>query len=91
MLSILCAESSTPHPIVNFLIASLIVTAHHLLVVGIVLKIVILVVRMARDYETHPTTSAAMIRWASIGGMLHRLTRGKPASRQQRRTFNTPD
>jgi transposase len=47
--------------------------------------------RLARDYETHPTTSEAMIRWAAIGGMLGRLTRGGPATRQQRRTFNTPD
>jgi transposase len=47
--------------------------------------------RLARDYETHPTTSEAMIRWAAIAGMLGRLTRGGPATRQQRRTFNTPD
>ncbi|GAA2699249.1 transposase [Micromonospora olivasterospora] len=47
--------------------------------------------RLARDYETHPTTSEAMIRWAAISGMLHRLTPGGPATRQQRRTFNTPD
>ncbi|WP_455644435.1 hypothetical protein [Micromonospora carbonacea] len=47
--------------------------------------------RLARDYETYPMTSEAMIRWAALGGMLRRLTRGKPATRQQRRTFNTPD
>ncbi|RGC65398.1 hypothetical protein C5N14_29050 [Micromonospora sp. MW-13] len=47
--------------------------------------------RLARDYETHTATSEAMIRWAAIAGMLGRLTRGAPATRQQRRTFNTPD
>ena len=47
--------------------------------------------RLARDYETHRATSEAMIRWAAIGGMLRRLTRGEPATRQQRLTFNTPD
>ncbi|MFF3867166.1 hypothetical protein [Micromonospora sp. NPDC001898] len=26
--------------------------------------------RLARDYETHPSTSASMIRWAAPGGML---------------------
>ncbi|MEU7753772.1 hypothetical protein [Micromonospora sp. NPDC049171] len=30
-----------------------------------------------------------MIRWAALGAMLRHLTRGKPATRQQRRTFNT--
>ncbi|MET7670648.1 IS5 family transposase [Micromonospora luteifusca] len=47
--------------------------------------------RLARDYETHPSTSEAMIRWAALSGMLHRLTRGQAATRQQRLTFNTPD
>ncbi|MGC5664588.1 IS5 family transposase [Micromonospora sp. WMMD723] len=47
--------------------------------------------RLARDYETRPATSEAMIRWAAIAGMLGRLTRGGPATRQQRRTLNTPD
>ncbi|MET7952216.1 IS5 family transposase [Micromonospora sp. NPDC005324] len=47
--------------------------------------------RLARDYETHPSTSEAMIRWAALGGMLRRLTRGEAATRQQRLTFNTPD
>ncbi|MBW4700440.1 IS5 family transposase [Micromonospora sp. RL09-050-HVF-A] len=47
--------------------------------------------RLARDYETQPATSEAMIRWAAIAGMLARLTRGGPATRQQRRTLNTPD
>ncbi|MFE9201175.1 hypothetical protein [Micromonospora sp. NPDC007230] len=46
--------------------------------------------RLARDYETRPAASEAMIRWAAIAGTLHRLTRGEPATRQQRRTFNTP-
>ncbi|MDG4795077.1 hypothetical protein [Micromonospora sp. WMMD1082] len=44
-----------------------------------------------RDYETRPTTSEAMIHWAAIAGMLARLARGGPATRQQRRIFNTPD
>ncbi|MET7962082.1 transposase [Micromonospora zamorensis] len=47
--------------------------------------------RLARDYETHRATSEAMIRCAALGGMLRRLTRGKPATRQQRRTLSTPD
>jgi len=47
--------------------------------------------RLARDYETDPTTAEHMIRWAAITGMLNRLTRGGPATRQPRRTFNTPD
>jgi transposase len=47
--------------------------------------------RLARDYETDPATAEHMIRWAAIAGMLNRLTRGGPATRQPRRTFNTPD
>ena len=31
--------------------------------------------RLARDYERHPATSEAMIRWAAINGMVRRLTR----------------
>lgn len=46
--------------------------------------------RLARDYERHPATSEAMIRWAAINQMLRRLSRGGPARRQQRRTFNQP-
>jgi transposase len=44
--------------------------------------------RLARDYERHPEISEAMIRWAAINGMLRRLTRGQPAARQARRTFD---
>lgn len=47
--------------------------------------------RLARDYERDPATSEAMIRWAAINQMLRRLTRGGPARRQQRRTYNWPD
>jgi transposase len=47
--------------------------------------------RLARDYERIPEISEAMIRWAAIGQMLRRLTRGAPARRQQRRTFDWPD
>lgn len=39
--------------------------------------------RLARDYERHPATSEAMIRWAAIGLMTRRLARGgQPAVRQ---------
>lgn len=44
--------------------------------------------RLAHDYERDPATSEAMIRWAAINGMLRRLTRGQPATRQARRTFD---
>jgi hypothetical protein len=44
--------------------------------------------RLARDYERQPEVSEALIRWAAINGMLHRITRGKPAQRQPRRTFD---
>jgi transposase len=43
--------------------------------------------RLARDYERDPAYSEAMIRWAAINGMLRRLDRGRPATRQARRTF----
>ncbi|WP_442965846.1 transposase [Pseudonocardia sp. HH130630-07] len=43
--------------------------------------------RLARDYERHPATSEAMIRWAAINTMTRRLARGGPATRQQRRRF----
>jgi len=39
--------------------------------------------RLARDYERHPATSEAMIRWAAINGMVRRLARGKSACRQR--------
>ncbi|MFK0016130.1 transposase [Streptomyces sp. NPDC091027] len=38
--------------------------------------------RLARDYETIPARSETVIRWAMIGIMVHRLTRGRPATRQ---------
>jgi transposase len=44
--------------------------------------------RLARDYERSPETSEAMIRWAAINGMLRRITRGAPATRQTRRTYD---
>jgi transposase len=37
--------------------------------------------RLARDYERHPTTSEAMIRWAAINTMTRRITRRRPATR----------
>ncbi|MFJ8140870.1 IS5 family transposase [Streptomyces sp. NPDC096013] len=37
--------------------------------------------RLARDYGTNPTHSETMIRWAMIGVMVRRLTRGRPATR----------
>ena len=43
--------------------------------------------RLARDYERHPAVSEAMIRWAAINTITRRITRGHPATRQQRRTF----
>lgn len=46
--------------------------------------------RLARDYETDPEVSEHMIRWAAINGMLGYLDRGGAATRQPRRTFNTP-
>ena len=46
--------------------------------------------RLARDYERHPEVSEAIIRWAAINGMLRRITRGRPAHRQLRRTFTWP-
>ena len=44
--------------------------------------------RLARDYERHPATSEAMIRWAAISGTTRLIARGKPAQRQARRTFD---
>lgn len=43
--------------------------------------------RLARDYERHPATSEAMIRWATINTITRRIARGKPAARQQKYTF----
>ena len=43
--------------------------------------------RLARDYERHPATSEAMIRWAAINTISRRIARGGPATHQQRRTF----
>jgi transposase len=37
--------------------------------------------RLARDYESSPAHSETMIRWAMIGVMVRRLTRGRPATR----------
>ncbi|MER5907711.1 IS5 family transposase [Streptomyces mirabilis] len=37
--------------------------------------------RLARDYETDPARSETMIRWAMIGIMVRRFTRGCPAKR----------
>ena len=45
--------------------------------------------RLARDYERDPATSEAMIRWAAINTITRRIARGRPATRQQRRTFPT--
>lgn len=42
---------------------------------------------LARDYERHPATAEAMIRWAAINTITRRLARGEPATRQQRRIF----
>jgi transposase len=47
--------------------------------------------RLARDYERDPAVSEHMIRWAAIGGMLTRLTRGAPAVRQSRYEIGSPD
>jgi transposase len=44
--------------------------------------------RLARDYERHPATSEAMIRWAAINGMVRRIARGKPATRQRALTLD---
>jgi len=44
--------------------------------------------RLARDYERHPEVSEGIIRWAAIAGTARRITRGQPAQRQPRRTFD---
>lgn len=46
--------------------------------------------RLARDYERDPAVAEHMIRWAAIGGMLNRLTRGGPAVRQARYLIDSP-
>ncbi|MER7490782.1 IS5 family transposase [Streptomyces sp. NPDC126497] len=38
--------------------------------------------RLARDYEQQPAHSETMIRWAMIGIMVRRLTRGRPTTRR---------
>ncbi|MBT2897108.1 hypothetical protein ACFW84_33715 [Streptomyces anulatus] len=43
--------------------------------------------RLARDYETSPARSETMIRWAMIGIMVRRLTRGGPATRPGARSL----
>ncbi|GIH51957.1 hypothetical protein SAMN05421833_15125 [Microbispora rosea] len=45
--------------------------------------------RLARDYESHPEVSEAIIRWAAIAGMARRITRGEPARHSPRYTFNS--
>ena len=44
--------------------------------------------RLARDYERDPRVSQALIRWAAIGQMARRITRGRPAQRQPRYTLD---
>ncbi|WTO66978.1 IS5 family transposase (plasmid) [Streptomyces sp. NBC_00212] len=44
--------------------------------------------RLARDYETSPAHSETMIRWAMIGVMVRRLTRGQPAIRSGPRSLS---
>ncbi|UQU67426.1 IS5 family transposase [Couchioplanes caeruleus] len=46
--------------------------------------------RLARDYERDPAVSEALIRWAAINTMVRRLDRGRPATRQARRTLSAP-
>jgi transposase len=45
--------------------------------------------RLARDYERNPAVSEAMIRWAAINTITRRIVRGRPAIRQQRRSFRS--
>ncbi|MFD0268542.1 transposase [Streptomyces sp. NPDC127106] len=44
--------------------------------------------RLARDYETSPAHSKTLIRWAVIGIMARRLTRGRPATRPGPRSLS---
>ncbi|MFC4068635.1 hypothetical protein [Actinoplanes subglobosus] len=45
--------------------------------------------RLARDYEPDPAVSEVLVGWAAINTMTRRLDRGRPATRQSRRTFST--
>ncbi len=45
--------------------------------------------RLARDYERHPATAEAIIRWAAIATMTRRIARGAPATRPGPRQFTT--
>jgi transposase len=45
--------------------------------------------RLARDYERHPATAEAIIRWAAIATMTRRIARGTPATRPGPRRFTT--
>jgi len=45
--------------------------------------------RLARDYERHPATAEAIIRWAAITTMTRRIARAKPATRPGPRQFTT--
>ncbi|WP_226962400.1 IS5 family transposase [Streptomyces sp. C8S0] len=47
--------------------------------------------RLARDYEQQPAHSETMIRWAMIGIMVRRLTRGRPATRPGPRRLSRVD
>jgi hypothetical protein len=44
--------------------------------------------RLARDYETSPAHTETMIRWAMIGVVVRRLTRGRPATRPGPRSLS---
>ncbi|OLF04213.1 transposase, partial [Actinophytocola xanthii] len=46
--------------------------------------------RLARDYERHPATAEAIIRWAAITTMTRRIARTQPATRPGPRQFTTP-
>ncbi|MFI6225990.1 hypothetical protein ACIBCR_01580 [Micromonospora echinospora] len=46
--------------------------------------------RLALDYERHPRNLRSLDPLAAINQVLRRLTRGRPARRQQRRTLNSP-
>ncbi|MBN9743334.1 hypothetical protein DMP23_19860 [Amycolatopsis sp. A1MSW2902] len=43
--------------------------------------------RLARNYERHPATPEAMIRWAAINTITRRIARRAPATRPQKRVF----
>ncbi|MDE3722890.1 hypothetical protein PWG71_15985 [Nocardiopsis sp. N85] len=46
--------------------------------------------RLARDYERQPGVAEEMARWAAIGQMARRLTRGRDATRQPAWTSQGP-